>query len=126
MTKKPGKMHDPLGGLLHKHYFQPSFIPQNLINEMEKMDKDGRWEAIFAPHYGKLVPEFIGQVLHQIVVGGYEQRACDRRITGEFIVYERQADGSNYYLTLGKHGEWDAIRARVDEYKKFDAGDCSP
>jgi hypothetical protein len=50
----------------------------------------------------------------------YERRTRDHRVTGEFIVYERQEDGSNYYLTIGKHGEWDAIRARVDAYKKFD------
>lgn len=126
MTKKPRQMRPPLRGLWHKHYFQPSFLPRNLIDETEQMDKDGRWEAMFAPHYGKYLHEFIDQILHKAVIGAYERRARDQRITGEFIVYERQADGSNYYLTLGKHGEWDAIRARVNEYKKFDGGDGSP
>jgi hypothetical protein len=57
-------------------------------------------------------------------MGAYERRVRNKKITGEFIVYE-QTDGSNYYLTLGKHGEWTEIRARVDKYKKFDAGDSS-
>ncbi len=119
-------MRPPLRGLWHKHYFQPSFILRNLINETNCMDKDGRWEALFAPRYGKYVQEFIDPILHEMVIGNYERRARDQRITGEFIVYERQSDGSNYYLTLGRHGEWDAIRARVDGYKKFDAGADPP
>jgi hypothetical protein len=126
LTKKSRQMRPPLRGLWHKHYFQPSFLPRNLIDETEQMVKDGRWEAMFAPHYGKYVHEFIDQISHEMVIRAYERRARGRRVTGEFIVYERRADGSNYYLTLGKHGEWDAIRARVDEYKKFDAGDASP
>lgn len=125
-TKKPRKMRTPLAGLWHKHYFQPSFMPRNLIDETEQMVKDGRWEAMFAPHYGKYMHEFIDQISYEAVIGAFERRAQDRRITGEFIVYERQPDGSNYYLTLGRHGEWDAIRARVDVFKAFDTGDSSP
>jgi len=125
MTKKPRQMRPPLRGLWHKHYFQPGFMPRNLIDEIEQMDKDGRWEAMFAPHHGKYIHDFIDQISHEMVNGAFERRARDRRVTGEFIVYELQPDGSHYYLTLGKHGEWDAIRARVDECKKFDAGDGS-
>ena len=64
------------------------------------------------------------QIAHEAVDGAYQRRALDRRITGEFIVYEPQPDGSNYYLTLGTHGEYDAIRARVDEYKAIDQIDA--
>lgn len=119
-------MRTPLAGLWHKHYFQPSFMPRSLIDETEQMAKDGRWEAMFAPHYGKYVHEFIDQISHEAVIGAFQRRAQDRRITGEFIVYECQPDGSNYYLTLGRHGEWDAIRAGVDDFKAFDTGDSSP
>jgi len=87
------------------------------------MVKDGRWEKMFTPYHGKYVHEFVDQVIREVVLGAYECRARDRRIAGEFIVYERQADGSNYYLTLGQHGEWDTIRSRIDEYKNFDAHD---
>lgn len=125
VTKKPSRMRPPLRGLWHKHYFQPSFMPRNLTNEIEKMYKDGRWEAMFAPHYGKYFREFIDKLCYE-VIGAYKERARDCRITGEFIVYERQANNSNYYLTLGKHGEWDMIRSKVDEYKKFDAGNDLP
>ncbi len=49
-------------------------------------------------------------------------------MTGEFIVYERQENGSNYYLTLGSHGKYDEIRRRVDAYKQIDRefGCCHP
>ncbi len=125
-TKKPRQMHAPLRELWHKHYFQPSFMPRNLLDETERMVKDGRWEKLFAPHCGKYMNEFMDPIDQELVHGSFARRSRDQRLTGEFIVYERQADGSNYYLTLGKHGEWDAIRVRVDEYKKFDAGDSSP
>lgn len=120
LTKKPRKMRSPLHDLWHKHYFQASFIPRNLSDEAEKMSKDGRWESIFSAHYGKYLHEVIDQISHEIIDKAYECRARDHRITGEFIVYKRQTDGSNYYLTIGKHGEWDAIRVRVDTYEKFD------
>ncbi len=123
MTKTPRQMRKPLRGFWHKHYFQASFMVKNLKDESEKMQRDGRWENMFAPHYGKHLYEFIDQVSHEMVDQAYERRARDRRITGEFIVYEPQADGSNYYLTMGKHGEWDAIRTRVDDYKRFDLGE---
>jgi hypothetical protein len=69
MTKKPRQMLPPLRGLWHKHYSQPSFMPRNMIDETERMDKDGRWEAMFAPHYGKYVHEFIDQISHEMVIG---------------------------------------------------------
>lgn len=126
ITKKQRQLRAPLHGFWHKPYFQASFMVRNLIDETEKMQRDGRWEAMFAPHYGKYLHEFMGEISYKMTNGAYEKRAQDRKITGEFIVYERQADGSNYYLTLGKHGEWDAIRVRVDEYKKFGAIDDFP
>jgi hypothetical protein len=122
ITKKPRQMRPPLRGLWHKHHFQAGFIPKNLMEETERMVKDGHWEKLFAPYNGKYVHEFAGQVAHQMVIGAYERRARNRRMTGEFIVYEPQPDGSNCYLTLGSHGEYDAIRARVNTYKEFDAG----
>ena len=120
LTKKPGRMRDALRGLWHKHYFQPNFLVRNLMNETDRMVKDGRWEKMFAPHYGKFVEEFIGEVSHQMIIGAYEARCRNQQMTGEFIVYEKRDDGSNYYLTLGVHGEWDAIRGRVDMYRGFD------
>jgi hypothetical protein len=52
-------------------------------------------------------------IAHKVVVGGYDHRARDGELTGEWIVYTC-ADGQNYYLTLGIHTEGDeAIQVRV-------------
>ncbi|MEN3174941.1 hypothetical protein ABDK75_02815 [Gluconobacter sp. OJA] len=126
MTKKPKQMRKPLKGLWHKHYFDPNFMVRNLIDETERMSKDGRWDAMFAPHIGKYLSDFMPQVTHEMVMGAFQTRAREGRVTGEFLVYERRPDGSNYYLTLGVHGEWDDIRTRVDEYKGFDEGNPWP
>ena len=60
-------MKEPLRGLWHKHYYHPGFFVRNLIDETERMGKDGRWEKMFAPHYGKYVHEFIGQLAYQAI-----------------------------------------------------------
>jgi hypothetical protein len=46
-------MRNELSDPWHKHYFQASFLARNLRNEADRMTKDGRWEAMFAPHYAK-------------------------------------------------------------------------
>ena len=95
-------------------------MARNLIDEMDRMVSDGSWELIFAPHYGRNVNEVAGEIAYKIVVGAYERRARGHRLTGEFIVYEQRSDDSNYYLTLGSHDEYDAIRDRVEAYKQYD------
>lgn len=107
----------PLIGLWHKHHYQARFLPINLKLETKRMVRDGSWEAIFAPHYGRYAHEVADRISYDMVMGAFSRRAEGHRMTGEFIVYERREDGSNYYLTLGTHGDYQAIRARVDEYK---------
>lgn len=120
MTKKARQMQGSLRGLWHKHYFDPHFMVRNMTLEVEKMMGDGRWEKIFSPHYGKYIHEIANEISHEMTIGAFQKRAHDHRVTGEFIVYEPQEDGSNYYITLGRHGEWDQIEKRVKEYKLFD------
>ena len=120
-TKGAKKFKEPpLLGLWHKHHFQAGFIPRNLLEELKKMERNGSWEAMLNPHYMRPFHEVMPQIIHELVMGSYSRRAARHDMTGEFIVYEKRQDGSNYYLTLGSHGEYDAIRARVDEYKQFD------
>jgi hypothetical protein len=107
----------PLLGLWHKHHFQARFIPKNLRLEMMK---EAAIETMLARCHGRNLDELAGQVAHEVVMGGFTRRAGEHRLTGEFIVYEHRADGSNYYLTLGAHGEYDEIRKRVDAYRQTD------
>lgn len=107
----------PLLGLWHKHHNQACFIPKNL--RLEPM-KDGTSEEVFAPYYGRFVGEVAGQIAYDLVMKPFDHRTSEHRMTGEFIVYERQENGTNYYLTLGSHGEYDEIRLRVEAYKQID------
>ncbi len=107
----------PLIGLWHKHHNQACFIPNNLMLELMK---DGTSEEVLAPYYGRFVGEVAGQIAYDLVMKPFDRRTSDHRMTGEFIVYERPENGSNYYLTLGSHDKYDEIRRRVDAYKQID------
>ena len=77
-------------------------------------------EEVFAPFYGHFLADVAGQISHDLIMGTFSRRAGAHKMTGEVIVYEPQENGSNYYLTLGSHGEYDAIRTRVDAYRQID------
>lgn len=118
-TTKPATpfVRPPLVGLWHKHHHQAQFLPKNLLQELYR---PGTVEAACAPHLGRTVEEAAGAIAYELVIGAYTRRAAESRVTGEFIVYAPQPDGSNLYLTLGSHGDYAAIRSRVDAYKAFD------
>jgi len=48
---------------------------------------------------------------HGFIHDGYLERGQRRELTGEWIVFAKQ-DGVNYYLTLGAHGDDEAIWRR--------------
>lgn len=108
----------PLEGLWHKHHHQAAFMARNLLNEWMK---PGYVRDLVAPYFGRQMDEQVaGELAHKFVIDTFFRRSAAGRLTGQFIVYERLPDGANYYLTLGEHGDWEAIRARVDSYKRYD------
>ena len=96
MTKPaaPFTRSEPLKGLWHKHHSQARFIPTNLRLEMER---PGVVQEALAPFIGRYVDEVAGEIAHAMVIGAYERRARDHRMTGEWIIFEREQSG-NYYL----------------------------
>ncbi len=108
----------PLKGLWHKHHSQARFIPTNLRLEIER---PGVVQEALAPFIGRYVDEVAGEIAHAMVIGAYERRARDHRMTGEWIIFERESSG-NYYLTLSTHeGETDEERrTRVEAYRTVD------
>ena len=110
----------PLIGLWHKHHFQARFLVKNLMNELKSADGGKAFDAALASLAERDVEDMAGLIARQAVVGGFERRAGAHAMTGEFIVYERLVDGSNYYLTLGSHGEYEQIRNRVGAHRQFD------
>jgi hypothetical protein len=91
-----------------------------VANLLLELQKDGAVEDALAPYCGRRVEEAAGQIVHELVMKTFARRAAERRMTGDFIVYERRTNGSNYYLTLGSHGEYPEIYARVEAYRKID------
>lgn len=118
MTKSAKKFRKPpLKGLWHKHHFQARFIPHNCLNGIEK---EGYLQELLAPYSGMSVENASGAPTNKIIMSEFRQRAQAYIVTGEFIVYERQPDGSNYYLTLAEHSKWQEIRDRIDTYRALD------
>lgn len=81
-----------LRGLWHKHYSQPAFILENVLNHWTpkrdfaaRVEKIARDEAI--PDEKK-----IGAEVHAFVIGGYQERSNAAEMTGEWIVYARHED----------------------------------
>jgi hypothetical protein len=94
-----------LSGLLHKHYFDAAFIPQNIENQWRSSDLDERCRvALTDPS----VPDEkkAGYLAHDMIINSYVIRSQSNELTGEWIVFA-QLEEVNYYLTLGKHTEDD-------------------
>lgn len=116
-TKRASRFRrPPLKGYWHKHHHQGYFMGINLAKEWERLD----FSTLMAPYIGRYVDEIAGELSYKLVIEAYRRRSAEGRITGEFIVFERLADGSNYYLTLGEHRDDQAIRERIDASKQYD------
>ncbi len=85
------------------------------------MARPGVVEKALSPFIGRYVGEAAREIAHAMVIGACERRARDHRMTGEWIIFEREPSG-NYYLTLSMHeGETDEDRrARVEVYRTVD------
>ena len=111
--------HQPLRGLWCKHHHQTNFLMANLMLEMNRASTV---DSFLKNHIGEVMTqELIQNLVHELVLKNHHRRASEKRLTGEWIVYER-VDDKNYYLTLGHHEEGDdRIKERVDAYRWLDA-----
>jgi hypothetical protein len=106
----------PLKGLWHKHWFQASFMAENLENEMEKHGESLIVKRLKA-RYGRdgwtsqtIDQEMVALLAQASVFGAMDHRAgnagrrAQSRLSGEWIVFARTG-ARNIYLTLGGHRE---------------------
>lgn len=114
----------PLSGLWHKHYFTARFLPKNILNHVKSGQLDAAIEKVLsADEDSSNIEKVAGRIAHEVVIGSYEQRVSERKLTGEWIVYAKHL-GSNYYLCLANHQDgdsavYDKIRAACWEQFPF-------
>lgn len=99
-----------LNGLWHKHYSQAQFMAANLLlhwkpDRLQRLIKESSGGRPFFDE------QAAKDLSHKFVVDGYRDRAANAEMTGEWIIFAKQ-DGVNYYLTLGLHGDDEAIWRR--------------
>ena len=116
----------PLKGLMKKHFTDASFILKNLGAHFgykhggNKRLDDLVHEAFSINKSGYVDDEFISYLAYNCTIGAFQERASNRNISGEWIVFQVH-NGKNYYLTLAAHDEGDEnIFKRVRDAYDFD------
>lgn len=139
ITKGPSRFtKGPLRGLEYKHFFQASFMAQNLVNESSRAGADLIYRKLIRHHgsYGAvdgrlLTEEDIGLIADAFVTDGYKKRAAQRAkgprwgLTGEHLIFAR-ARGVNRYLFVAAHTAEetalvDSVRACLEEFPEVAA-----
>ena len=117
LTKGPIRYEKgPLTGLDRKHFVQASFLPENILREIER-DGIGIIYRKFSEHYGpgnylcKTIDETDLRLMAEAVSSDTIERRAARRanspdggLTGEHLIYAKTPSG-NIYLYASFHGE---------------------
>lgn len=93
--------HPPLHPLWHQHYFSVQYLVPNIQNEIKKNFK-AIWDKSMGPEGSVIEKEHIDDLVHNMVNGSIETRSDEKRITGEWLVFSKQATG-NIYLCMATH-----------------------
>ncbi len=93
----------------HKHFY----VPENFLRNIG--DRWGVSEGAGNEDLSRLIDEVAAEcgsdpdlwpkrLAHRLVIGGLEERAASRRLTGHWIIFG-QYDDRNYYLDIATHEE---------------------
>ena len=112
----------PLRGLWHKHFFCHHFLMHNITNAL----KGGKLKALIndvmeSSKSSLVTPEMISELAHRVTHEPVEDRAKNKKLTGEWIVFAKH-NGKNYYLCLSTHDAGDqqiADRIRENCVREF-------
>lgn len=127
ITKGPSQFtKGPLKGLEYKHFFQPSFMAQNIINEASRAGPDLIYRKLIRHHgtYGAvdgrlLTEEDIGLIADAFVTDGFAKRAAQRAkgprrgLTGEHLIFARVRGGNRYLFAAPHSTDESALVASV-------------
>lgn len=98
--------HAPLHPLWHQHYFSEHYLVKNIQNEI-KRDFKTIWDDSMGEGGSIIEREHIDSLVHNVVEGTIETRSNEKRITGEWLVFSKEATG-NIYLCMATHATGDA------------------
>jgi hypothetical protein len=91
----------PLHPLWHQHYFSEHYLVQNIQNELNKSFKT-IWDESMGEEGSVIKQNHINDLVHNVVQGTIETRSDEKRITGEWLVFSKEATG-NIYLCMATH-----------------------
>jgi hypothetical protein len=101
-----------LRGLWHKHHTQAVFMLPNVALHWRKGKRLDQFLASSLRPGSKFDAARAFEMTRDWTRKGYLERAKAGKLTGQWIVYAKQG-GVNYYLTLGTHGDDEAIWSRA-------------
>lgn len=93
--------HPPLHPLWHQHYFSAHYIVQNIQNEINRYFQS-IWDKSMGPEGSIIEKQHINNLVHNVVHGTIETRRNEKRVTGEWLIFSKQATG-NIYLCMATH-----------------------
>jgi hypothetical protein len=107
-TKDAAQFRKPLHPLWHKHFATSRHLTRNW-GERWNLGRDGNRDLSkmiedVAAAYGDQPDHWQKILVHQLVLGGLEDRIAAQRMTGDWIIFAKH-DGQNFYLDLAKHEE---------------------
>jgi hypothetical protein len=107
----------PLKGIWHKHYFSAVFLVNNIILALGKDGAEKLVDEVMGQSNSPVITrEMINDLTHRVVVGSFENRQADGKVTGEWLLFTKHG-GKNYYLDLNTHGAGDTfIYDRIMEH----------
>jgi hypothetical protein len=105
--------HTPLKGLWKAHFSDPHFLVQNISNHWGLSHKSSpkflalskkieEEEAQNPTPYG-----WQGRLAHELVVTAYTERASQKKLTGEWLIFGKY-NRKNYYLAVAGHSSSNA------------------
>ena len=109
ITREPTPYKNkPLDGLWHVHFFDANFMMENLINEWELRKQNSKkfqemcMKVAKQEEVSPTAHGWQGRLTHEVVVRGFENKAKNKNLTGEWLIFGKH-EGQNYYLGIFKH-----------------------
>ncbi|MBW6391324.1 hypothetical protein [Billgrantia antri] len=97
-----------LSGLWKVHFVNPRFFVRNVYNEWGMFHENTQKFVALCARVAEAERQeplplgWQGQLAHEYVIGGYENRARKGKLTGEWLIFGIH-EGKNIYLTLCQH-----------------------